>query len=139
MGMMTDKFFYDVLRQSETVTGMVGDRIFNTGRPEEDETEDRIPYIIVTFDGMVNDNPTKDDVEGESDTVRISVLCVAKTRTQLADLTMSVRDAVIQSYGTDEEMEERPYSYMLSADGVQYDMDKPCYFQTLHYQCDTER
>lgn len=136
---MTDKFFYDVLRQSEAVTGIVSDRIFNTGRPEEDETEDRVPYIIVTFDGMTNDSPTKDDVEGDSDTTRVSILCVTKTRTQLAELTTAVRNAVMTSYNDGAEYAEQPFSYMLSANGVQYDMDKPCYFQTLQYQCNTER
>ena len=27
-------------------------------------------------------------------------------------------------------------SYQFSADSVQYDSMKPCYWQTLHYQCE---
>ena len=69
--------------RSETVETLVEHRIFNTMRPEYDEQEDKIPYIIVTYEGMNNDNETKDSIEGDEDVERVNVLIVAQDRVQI--------------------------------------------------------
>ena len=51
------------LNRSDALTTLVENRIFNTMRPEYDEQEDKIPYIVVTYEGMNNDNDTKDSIE----------------------------------------------------------------------------
>lgn len=142
--MVTDKFFYLALKDSE-VDGITDGRIYNTARPERDEEEDRLPYVIVTLDSVSNDPGTKDGGEGDYDTVAVSVLCVAETRGALATLTSEVRQAVMRAtYADDESLTEemlslRPLTYLFTADGVQYDPGKPCHYQTMRYQCDTER
>lgn len=144
MSMVTDKFFYLALKESDVET-MTGERIYNTARPERDEEEDRLPYVIVTLDSVTNDPSTKDGGEGDYDTVTVSVLCVAETRGNLATLVSAVRMAVMNAtYAAEEDITEemlalRPLSYLFTADGVQYDPTKPCFYQTMHYQCDTER
>jgi hypothetical protein len=43
---------------------------------------------------------------------------------------------VVREY--DDVFHEIPYDYQMSADPVQYDSMKPCYWQVLHYQCNVE-
>ena len=92
-GLAADKFFFDALGASADINGRVEGRIFNPARATIDEEEDRIPYIIITLDSVTNDGQTKDsDVEGDSDTATVSVLCVENDRDSLASLTQAVRN-----------------------------------------------
>lgn len=143
MSLRTDQFFYSALSSSPAITDKVQDRIFNPARTTVDENEDRIPYLIITMDGVTNDESTKDDVEGQTDTVEIGVLCVADDRESLADLTEAVRMQMVSYLHQAEEGQEvddaelAPYDWSFSASAVMYDEMKPCVYQSLRYVCGT--
>ena len=133
----TDKFFWDALRTDASVTKATGGRIFNTARSTIEEKQDRVPYVIITFDSLTNDETTKDDeAESPYDSVNVSILCVANDREQLARLTQAVRDRNREymlgkgdSYGIED--------WQFSAGAVMYDELKPCMYQTLNYNVTT--
>lgn len=115
-------------------------RLYSTAIPMPDEDAENVPvpYIIVTFNGLNNEGTTKDDpFEGDTDVVQIGVEVTAVNREQLAELTQLVR-TTIHDYLTEDVDDERQTidDYQLSAEAVQYDSMKPCYWQTLRYQCD---
>lgn len=136
MSLATDKFFIDALVSSEAVLAAFEGRIFDTARPEIDEQEDKIPYLIVTNEGVQNVTESKDDVgESDTDNVTISVLVVGRDRQDLADLSQCVRNCLRDAI-TDEDCDEI-IDYTFTAGSVQYDGMKPCHFVTLNYQCET--
>ena len=115
----------------------IGGRLYGTAIPLPDEDADNVdvPYIIVTFNGLTNDQGTKDDrYESRYDKVEIGVEVTAKTLDDLHILTEMVRDTIL-SY-----LRSRTTAvddYLFTAEGIQYDSRKPCYWQVLRYQCDT--
>lgn len=145
MSLQTDKFFFRALKANADIMREVEGRIFNPARSTTDENEDRIPYIIVKMDGLTNDQGTKDDVEGDTDTVQIGIMVVADNRDALAPLTEAVRQQCITYLHQTEEdpisplKTIAPMDWTFSAEGVQYDPDKPCVYQILNYQCNTNR
>jgi hypothetical protein len=115
-------------------------RLYSTAIPMPDEDAENVPvpYIIVSFNGLNNDGTTKDDpFEGDTDVVQIGVEVTAVNREQLAELTQLVR-STIHDYLTEDVDDERQTidDYQFSAEAVQYDSMKPCYWQTIRYQCD---
>ena len=87
---------------------------------------------------------TKDSsYEGLTDTVTIGIEIAAETRPQLAALAIMVRQTIAAYFAEhvqdvqDEDYELIPNAYTISAQGVQYDSLKPCFWQRLSYQCDT--
>lgn len=145
MSLQTDKFFFNALKANADIMNEVEGRIFNPARSTTDEKEDRIPYIIVKMDGLTNEQSTKDDVEGDTDKVQIGIMVVADNRDMLAPLTEAVRKQCItylhqvEEYPTSPLKNVAPFDWAFSAEGVQYDPDKPCVYQILNYQCDTNR
>jgi len=140
MSLITDLFFYNALKADDDIMEETEGRIFNTARNEEDENEDKLPYIIITYDGMQNDQGTKDST-GESDIDRdtISVLCVAEDREDLADLMEMVRPCIKDAM-EDQDATEQGFiidDYSLTASAIECDPSRPCHFQTLTYQCET--
>ena len=118
----------------------VDGRLYSTAIPMPDEDAENVPvpYVIVTFNGLNNEGTTKDDpFEGDTDVVQIGVEVTAINREQLAELTQLVR-STIHDYLTEDVDDERQTidDYQFSAEAVQYDSLKPCYWQTLRYQCD---
>ena len=115
----------------------IGGRLYGTAieLPDEDLDNVPVPYVIVTFNGLTNDQGTKDDrYESRYDKVEIGVEVTAKTLDELHVLTEMVRDTII-SY-----LRSRTTAvddYLFTAEGIQYDSMKPCYWQVLRYQCDT--
>ena len=115
----------------------IGGRLYGTAIPLPDENADNVPvpYVIVTFNGLTNDQGTKDDrYESRYDKVEIGVEVTAKTLDDLHVLTEMVRDTIL-SY-----LRSRTTAvddYLFTAEGIQYDSMKPCYWQVLRYQCDT--
>ena len=111
-------------------------RLYGTAIELPDEEADNVPvpYVIVTFDGLTNDQGTKDDrYESEYDTVNIGVVVTAKTLDDLHDLTQMVRDTILNYLRAN----ETPImDYNFAAQQIQYDSLKPCYWQVLTYQCD---
>lgn len=138
MSLHTDSVFISALRADADLMEAIGGRLYGTAIPLPDEALDNVPvpYAVVTFDGLTNDGETKDDFEGETDTVRISVEVTGKTLESLHALTHQVRSAIYR-YMREGEGEHCVLDYSLSAGGIQYDQWKPCWWQTLTYNCNT--
>lgn len=138
-----DKFFHEALRRSGDVMEAVDGRIFNPARPEIDEEEDLIPYLIITYDGGQSDTGSKDDNLSRLSSATVSILCCAEDRQALADLTELVEGTIAQEFATEglyDDHDEWAFyidNAMESAGPVQFDAQKPCCFQTLTYQCET--
>ena len=145
MSLQTDIIFVKALRADEELMAKLaaGD-VYNTAiaLPDEDLDNAQLPYVIVSFDGLTNDIDTKDDpYESDSDAVNISIEIAARTRSELGQLADAVRQQVHQYFldadPTDEDADLIPHDYQFSAQAVNYDSLKPCYWQVLTYQCDT--
>ena len=144
MSLLTDTVFVSALRaDSELMQQLPAGDVYNTaiGLPDEQLDNAPMPYIIVSFDGLTNDVETKDDpFEGDTDSVQIGIEIAARTRLELGHLADSVRKAVhrycMNANESDEGFSELPEDYTFSANNVNYDPQKPCYWQILNYQCD---
>ena len=147
MSLITDAIFVKALRSNAAlIAALPAGDVYNTAiaLPDEDADNAPLPYVIVSFDGLQNQDQTKDDdFEAESDSVQIGVTVCAETRPQLGELAMAVRRTVREYFrehqgdDSDEDYALIPEDMALQAGGVQYDSLKPCYWQQLTYQCDT--
>ena len=145
MSLQTDIIFVKALRaNADLMAQLAAGDVYNTAiaMPDEDLDNAPLPYAIVTFDGLNNDIDTKDDpFESDSDSVNISIEIAAKTRNELGQLAEAIRRQVHQYFinadPTDEDADLIPHDYQFSAQAVNYDSLKPCYWQVLSYQCDT--
>lgn len=137
MSLATDCIFVKAIQSDASLMQKIGGRLYGTaiGLPDEEADNVPVPYIIVTFDGLTNDQGTKDDrYESRYDKVEIGVDVTAQTLDELHNLTETVRDTIL-SY-----LRSRTTAvddYLFTAEGIQYDSMKPCYWQVLRYQCDT--
>ena len=145
MSLQNDIIFVKALRaNADLMAQLAAGDVYNTAiaLPDEDLDNAPLPYAIVTFDGLTNDIDTKDDpFESDSDSVNISIEIAAKTRNELGQLASAIRRQVHQYFinadPTDEDADLIPHDYQFSAQAVNYDSMKPCYWQVLTYQCDT--
>lgn len=145
MSLITDKVFYNALRSNATLMAQVDGRIESTSIPVPDEQLDNtpVPYIIITFDGLQNEGHTKDNsFEGETDKVQVGIEVAANTRDDLGEIMEAIRETIIEYFeDTDghawDDYQYIPTNYTLTASAIGYDGDKPCYYQTLIYNCDT--
>lgn len=148
MSLLTDIIFVKALRSNAELIGQLpaGD-VYNTAiaLPDEEAENAPLPYIIVSFDGLNNQDTTKDDAfESESDSVQIGITICTGEREELGEMAVAVRTTIREyfreHYGddTDEDFALIPDDITLNAQGVQYDSMKPCFWQVLNYQCDTE-
>lgn len=145
MSLKTDIIFVRALRSNDELMEQLpaGD-VYNTtiAMPEQDAENAPLPYIIVTYDGMQNLDTDKDSpFEGDTDRVQIGIEVAAESRSQLASLTEQIRTTVREFFenldSSDEDYDLVPLDVDFSAQAVQYDEWKPCYWQVLQYQCDT--
>lgn len=137
MSLATDSIFVSAISSNSELMQGISGRLYSTAIPLPDEDIDNVPvpFVIVTFDGLTNDQSSKDDpYESDNDSVNISVELVAATREKLADLAEDIRSTIYNYMMAQDGFEIEDYQF--SADAVQYDALKPCYWQTLHYQCD---
>lgn len=143
MSLQTDAIFIKALRSNEVLTAKLKGRIYDTAIPLPDEEAENapVPYVIVTYDGMANDTSTKDDAyESDSDNVNIGVLVIAETLDELHPLTAMIRDTIHDYFVSHvDEDDEVPLDYNFTAQGITYYSMKPCFWQKLSYQCDTNR
>ncbi len=147
MSLKTDIIFVKALQSNATLMNdLAAHDVYNTaiGMPDEDVDNAPLPYIIVRFDGMQNDDETKDnDFEGGSDKVQIGITVCCENRADLGDMMETVRDTIrdyfMEHRGDDSEEDFAliPDSMTPSAGSVNYDALKPCFWQELNYQCDT--
>lgn len=143
MSLATDKFFYRAIAHNATALTLTEARIFNTADESVDDAEDtRVPYVIITNNGGRNDTGSKDD-QGESDTDidNISVEIAATSREQLHEIAEAIRAAIKQAFSDfGDEYSDLGFwlnDYTFSYGPVNYDAFKPCYWQTLNYECET--
>ena len=145
MSLLTDIIFVKALRaDSDLIKELPAGDVYNTtiALPDEELDNAPLPYVIVSFDGLQNDQDSKDDpYESDSDTVNISVWIAARTRQELGDLAEKVRKQIHKYFmeveDDDEDIDMIPKDYQFSAGPVVYNQDKPCHYQVLSYQCDT--
>jgi hypothetical protein len=150
MSLATDSIFITALQSNTDLLEALGyveatetsegapARLYCTAIPLPDEDADNVPvpYVIVTFDGLTNDQGTKDDrYESEYDTVNIGVEVTARNINELHDMTQMVRDTIL-SYLRENDTAIMDYNF--AAQQIQFDSLKPCYWQVLTYQCDVE-
>ena len=146
MSLATDSIFITALQSNGDLLEALGydaqtgepARLYCTAIPLPDEDAENVPvpYVIVTFDGLTNDQCTKDDrYESEYDTVNIGVEVIARNINELHDLTQMVRDTIL-SYLRSNDTAIMDYNF--AAQQIQFDSLKPCYWQVLTYQCDVE-
>ena len=146
MSLATDSIFITALQSNGDLLEALGydaqtgepARLYCTAIPLPDEDAENVPvpYVIVTFDGLTNDQGTKDDrYESEYDTVNIGVEVIARNINELHDLTQTVRDTIL-SYLRENDTAIMDYNF--AAQQIQFDSLKPCYWQMLTYQCDVE-
>ena len=136
MSLATDSIFIAAIQSNPSLVERIGGRLYGTAIPLPDEDADNVPvpYVIVTFDGLNNDTDTKDcSYESDYDRVNIGIEVVGKTLKDLHDLTQMVRDTILTYFRATETVVE---DYTFTADAIQYDSLKPCYWQVLSYQCD---
>ena len=144
MSLITDKIFYNALRSNATLMEQVGGRIESTSIPVPDDQfmNEPVPYIIITFDGLQNEGFTKDNnFEGDTDKVVVGIDVTANNRDELGDLVETIRQTVIEYFENvtkgDADWPLIPTNYTFSASAIGYESMKPCYYQTLTYNCDT--
>ena len=138
MSLATDSIFIAAIQSNPALVERIGGRLYGTAIPLPDEDADNVPvpYAIVTFNGLNNQNETKDDVyESNYDTVNIGVEVTGETINDLHELTQAVRDTILSYF---RENETAVTDYTFTADAIQYDSLKPCYWQTLRYQCEVD-
>lgn len=168
MSLLTDRIFFDALSADTELMTAIGNRLYCTSIPVPDLQADNtpVPYVIITFDGLNNQDTTKDDpFEGGTDQVQIGIEIAANDRVELGNIAHRIRRVIHEDFsyqwrytellradGTplrtsngfllrvlenfDEMIRKMPQDYTFTADAVQYDSMKPCYWQVLHYQCD---
>ena len=136
MSLATDSIFMKAIQSDASLMQKIEGRLYGTaiGLPDEEADNVPVPYVIVTFNGLTNDQGTKDDrYESPYDTVNIGVEVTAKTLDDLHELTQTVRDTILSYLRTNE---TAILDYQFAAQQIQYDSLKPCYWQVLTYQCD---
>ena len=114
-------------------TTYTGARIFYVARAETDEQQDRIPYLIVMPKGITTQG-NKDNYDAE-EVATVDVLCVATDGESLVELAEMVKATIEDSLQGDDTYHIDDFAF--SASAVQFDPDKPCFFQTLTYLCST--
>lgn len=142
MGLATDSIFIAAIASNQELMEQLGKtsrkaaRLYSTAIPLPDDEADNVPlpFVIVTLDSLTNDQTTKDDpFESDSDQVNIGITVAASNRDALYELTNEIRRTV-HTYM--QESQQAVEDYQFSADGIVYDSLRPCYWQTLVYQCD---
>ena len=168
MGLALDSLFIDMLASDTTLMTAIGNRLYGTDIPVPDAEYDNtpVPYVIVHFDSLNNDETTKDNpYESDYDTVNISIWVCARNREELATLTQRIRRTILHEvmwtrrfmnladqegailndtnsyhlkvWRNYESMTGIiPEDYRFTAEGVQYDPMKPSFLQILNYSCD---
>lgn len=134
-----DEIFYNALTANETIASDTGGRILSTcvEVPPTDADNTPLPYIIITDDGLQNNQATKDDVwESDEDHVQASVEISAKSPKEVKRLARLCRKAIATYIAT--MTGNRPYLTALTTNGTAWDWTKPCYYKTLQYQCDID-
>ena len=138
--MELDELFFNALKADANLVAAVGERIESTCFEVSPDGDDNtpLPCIIVTDDGLTNNQQTKDNVwESDEDRVQASVEVDAESPKEVKRLIRMVRMA-INNYVNSlaEQHEDIPYLLSVQTNGVAWDWMKPCYHSTITYTCD---
>lgn len=146
MSLQTDSVFIKALQTDGDICRQVGGRIYGQAIPMPDDEADNVPvpYIIVSFDGLVNEQETKDDdLEGQEDKVTITVTICSTSNQSLhalaEDVRVRLREYLADPDEDEEEAEVAPLDYAFSAGPMTYDSLKPCFWLKFTYVCSTNR
>lgn len=134
--MELDEIIFNALTADQVLATETGGRIKSTciEVPPTDDDNTPIPFIVIYESPSQNDTGTKDNVwESNVDIVNVGVEVNAISPRKVQRLRRRIRSAV-ESYM--ESMESPPYLRSISWDGVQWDWTRPCYFDTIRYQCE---
>lgn len=138
MAVELDEIIYAALAADSALSGLAGG-IHSTciEVPPTDADNTPLPYIIITDDPFQNGQGTKDNVwESDVDSFQAGVEIAAESPKEVKRLRRLVRKAVATYV---EQMQENvPYLTSLTNEGIAWDWTKPCYYDTLHYQCDMD-
>ena len=137
-----DELFFNALMEDAelvlSVDGRIESTCFEVSPDEKDNTP--LPCIIVTDDGLAN-QPTDKDVEWESseDHVQASIEVDGRNPKEVKELVRMVRKAIATYIASLQEKEEEiPTLISIQTNGVAWDWMKPCYHETITYQCDVK-
>jgi hypothetical protein len=138
--MELDELFFNALMADAdlvlAVSGRIESTCFEVSPDGEDNTQ--LPCIIVTDDGLTS-QPTDKDVEWESsqDRVQASVEVSAIDPKDVKTLIRMVRKAIANYISSlYDKGEDIPTLQSIQTNGVAWDWMKPCYHETITYQCD---
>lgn len=137
----TDLIFWYALSVDKEIMQATKGRIFSTciEVPPMEKDNTPLPYIIVGYDGMKENDSTKDDsFATDVDTEDVFIEVSAKSRKDLVPLMQRIRQCVHDyMVAAQERGEDVPEDYSVSASGVAWDWTKPCYYQTMNFHCFT--
>ena len=139
-----DKIFFDAISADADLMTIIGGRVkstcFEVSPDEQDNTP--LPYIIVTDEGKLPAQTTKDDEWMPSMwRVSVGIEVGADSLNEVDAIVMKVMQAIanhIQALYS--QGEDIPYlnEGFPQTQGVAWDWAKPCYFDVVHYQCDVD-
>jgi hypothetical protein len=137
--MELSEIIYNAICSDQTIMAALKGGVHDTCVPVPPHLEDNTlcPYIIVMENPYTNDQGTKDNVwESDQDRVGVSVQICADDPATVRTLRRKVRHAIAEYVLNN----ETGYIYLVSStnDGIAWDWTKPCYYDTLHYQCDMD-
>ena len=138
---VVDELIYNAIVADEALMATIGGRVrstcFEVAPDKEDKTP--LPCIIVTDDGFQGILETKDDVwDGNQDRVTASVEIDAASPKDVRAIVKAVRKAVNDYICSMAEFgDDIPELDSIESDGIAWDWTKPCYHQTIRYNCIT--
>lgn len=138
------KIIFDALCANNKLVQIVGGRIkstcFEVPPMEQDNTP--LPYIIITDDGLSAAQTTKDNEwMPYLFRVNVGVEIGAASSNEVWDIELKVMKAIADHMqNLAEQGIDTPYLNEVypQTEGIAWDWTKPCYFDTIHYQCDIE-
>lgn len=134
-----DQILFDALKGDAALMEAVGDRVvstcFEVGPDEMDNTP--LPCIIVTDDGWQNQQESKDTMwESMEDRVTASIEVDADSPKAVKQLMRLCRKAVARHIdGMAEAGDDIPELDSVQTSQLAWDWMKPCYWQTMTYNC----
>lgn len=150
MGLLTDTIFIKALRSdSVLMAALPSHNVYNNvADPDYDMQNVAVPYIIVNNDGGGNESKTKDsNFESDEDIVNISIRIVAKSRQELAQMSLRVRktinDYFLAAYirnsdGEGQDGDElAPVDYTFRFSDIAHNVEKPSHTIVFYYDCIT--
>lgn len=140
MDMELDEILYNALMADADLVAATGGRItstcFEVSPDEQDNTP--LPCIIITDDGLTSTPGTKDtEWESDEDRIQASVEIDGHDPKEVKRLLRMARRAIATHIRSLEDIgEDVPMLQSVQTSGVGWDWLKPCYHETISYQCD---